>query len=408
MLRLLLLVCVLAATPAFAQSAKKGGKAAKQKPAAQAPAAPVVEEAPAATAAPASDEPPGALVARAQERYDQLEYDQVAPLAARALAHPAITLDEKLSAYQLQGSALAIVGDPIEAERPFLLLLSVDPAFDLPKDTPPKIRSVFSKVKGEFGAVREAQVRREREALAATIEVSHRLPDELAGGRPLRLDFRVKDPKGAIKAVRVEYRRQGDPDFIGLPLQEAQRGRWLGAVPAEWTASGADHVLELTASFLDDVGSLKTLGSREQPLPIRVTAGQVVREPPVPLWAFGTSAGVAVAATVFAAGTTGATAWLGADFQDRLARATPESPASGAEIVATQRLGESLNLAAVVGWAVTGAAVVTTTALGLFTNWGSDSEDETREEPAPPPASATAQAGVSSPVRIAGGLGPHG
>ena len=129
-----------AANGAHAAKAPKATPAAAPSTAAAAPAPPSAKALPARSAAEA--------VAEAQRLYDALEYDKVAPLAGQALADPAITLDQKLAAYQLQGSALAIIGDPVDAERPFLLLFTVRPDFTLPDDTPPKIKSVFAKVKG--------------------------------------------------------------------------------------------------------------------------------------------------------------------------------------------------------------------------------------------------------------------
>jgi hypothetical protein len=73
---------------------------------------------------------------------------------------------------------------------------------------------------------------------------------------------------------------------------------------------------------------------------------------------------------------TAATAVQNADFHTRLAAATPENPANGADIVAQQRLGESLNVAAWVSWGTVGVAAVVTGVLALFTNWSGEELDE--------------------------------
>lgn len=352
--------------------------------------------APAATS-PAPALPPrtaAEAVAEAQRLYDALEYDKVAPLAAQALADPAITLDQKLSAYQLQGSALAIIGDPVDAERPFLLLFTVRPDFTLPDDTPPKIKSVFAKVKGEFDAVRDAQEAQQRKELMATIDIGGAFPESGTGGRPLRFEFTVGDPRGVVKSVRVQYRKQGEPDFLSLPLRKSVQGAWVGVVPGEWTASDAAFTVEANLVVADQKGPLKKLG--EPFTTMAVSAGKLERQQPVPVWAFGTSAGVTGAVALAASGITVLTALQNADFHNKLDTATAENPADGRDIVAQQQLGQNLNIAALAGWGTAGVAAVVTGVLALFTNWsGEDAElaplsDLPPEEPAAPVANAAA------------------
>ena len=91
----------------------------------------------------------------AQDNFDNLEYDVVLPYVDAALKEKNLTPDQKLLAYLLQAQSLAIVGDPVDAERPFRLLLRVQPDFALPPDTPPKITGVFSRVQTEENAIRD-------------------------------------------------------------------------------------------------------------------------------------------------------------------------------------------------------------------------------------------------------------
>ena len=89
---------------------------------------------PTEVAAPADTRDPAALLAEARSLYEQLEYDQVIPLAEGVLAHPGTAVEQRLDAYLLQGSSLAIVGNPIDAEKPFRFLLRGRPEFDMPPD----------------------------------------------------------------------------------------------------------------------------------------------------------------------------------------------------------------------------------------------------------------------------------
>lgn len=368
-MRLPILLSVCVATSGLAAKPKPKPKPAPAAAEASAPAPIEVAPAPTATETRTATD----LLKEAQALYDGLEYDKVAPLAARALAVADITLEEKLAAYQLQGSALAIIGDPVDAERPFLLLLSVRPDFTVPADTPPKIKSVFAKVKGEFDAVREAQEAQQRKELSATIDIGGALPATADGGKSLRFEFNVADPRGVVKSVRVQYRRQGEPEFLGLPLRKSASGAWVGVVPGEWTASEAGFTMEAAVVVADQKGVLKQLG--DPPIGIAVSAGALERQRPVPLWAFGTSVGVTGVTALAASGITAATAWQNADFHSKLDAATPENPASGAEIVAQRNVGESLNVAALAGWGTAGVAAIVTGVLALFTNWSGEDLD---------------------------------
>jgi hypothetical protein len=333
---------------------------------------------------------PKEALAQAQKLYDSLEYDKVAPLAALALTSPDLTLDEKLTAYQLQGSALAIIGDSVAAERPFVLILSVRPDFMLPDDTPPKIKAVFAKVKGEFDQVRRDNEARSRKELAATIELQGTPPATAVGGRPLRFELGVADPRGVVKTVRVQYRKKGETEYLALPLMRGPTGQWQGAVPGEWTASDAGFAMDCVVIVADATGPLKSVGE-PTPLTIDVSPGQVDRTArPVPLWVFGTAAGVTGAALVASAGLAGATLYVNDDYHSKLQNSTADDPVEGSDIVQQEDLGNSLNVAQVAAWGAFGVTALVTGVLALFTNW---SGEEALEEEVPnsaPTAPATA------------------
>ena len=325
-------------------------------------------------------------LAQAQKLYDSLEYDKVAPLAAQALADPAISLDDKLVAYQLQGSALAIIGDPSTAERPFLLLLTVRPGFTLSDDTPPKIKAVFAKVKGEFDEVRKADEARLRKELAATIELRGAPPPSTVGGRPYRVELSISDPRGVVRTVRMQYRKRGavSGEYLSLPLAKDARGTWVGAVPGEWTANDGGFVMDVVVVAADAQGPLQQIGTDDAPIAVTVAAGQVDKTArPVPLWVFGTSAAVTGAALLTSTSLAGVTAWQNADYHQKLDNSSAEDPVDGSDIVEQANLGASLNTAQVVGWSVTGVSALLTGVLALFTNFTGDVDEETTPTPTP-------------------------
>jgi hypothetical protein len=219
---------------------------------------------------------PRELLAKAKALYEALEFDQVIPITAALLERENVDVDLRLDAYLLQGSCLAIVGDPVDAEKPFRFLLRGRPDFDLPPDTPPKILAVFRKVQVEELAILDQVRELERRRLVQELKLSGDQPDEAPGGRPLEFEYRLRDPRGVVSQMRLNYRRRGEQTFSSLAFGRDEDGSWRGALPSEWTASPDGFTLEYFLTTSDLGGrDLLTVGSALEPQAIQVTPGEV-------------------------------------------------------------------------------------------------------------------------------------
>src|SRR5690606_2123298 len=186
------------------------------------------------------------------------------------------TIEHRLDAYVLKGSSLAIVGDPIEAEHPFRFLLRGRPDFDLPADTPPKILAVFRKVQVEERFIANQMKELERKKAVEQITIKSDIVDVTRGGVPVSCDVTVRDPRGAVSAVSVLYRREGQAAFSSLALVSDEGGGWVGAVPGEWSENDAGFTMEYYVALLDAEGAmLKSAGSSSSPLRVTVEPGAV-------------------------------------------------------------------------------------------------------------------------------------
>jgi len=309
-----------------------------------------------------------ALVTQTRQQYDALEYDRVAKLAEAALARPDLTIEQKLDVYALQGSALAI-----DAEKPFRLLLRACPEFNLPDTTPPKILAVFRKVQVEEKAVLDEFAAIQRQRLAATLKLTGDAPAGARGGRPLRFQYRLRDPQGAVDTVRVQYRRKGEGEFTSLPLKRDDEGQWAGRIPGEWSASEAGFVLEYVVVAGDDKGTLLSLGRPAQPQTLDMAPGQVDKNAyPVPVWGFVTAASATGVVGLAAGALAATTAWVNADYHRQLDESTPERPADGAALKRQAEFGNTIMVAQFAGWGVTGLGVVIAGLLAPFTNWSGE------------------------------------
>lgn len=231
---------------------------------------------------------PQNAVAQLSSLFEALEYDQVAVLAGQVLAREDLTIDQRLEAYRLQGSAKAIVEDPLDAEKPFRLLLRARTDYELPANTPPKILAVFRKVQSEEKALSSQLKEVERTRTIANLKLIGDAPATAQGGLPLKFNFRLRDPTGAVESIRVPFRRAGEKVFSSLALQRSEDGDWRGAIPGDLTADEHGFQLEYYVETVDAAGPLLSLGSLQEPKSIPVLAGlvPVARFKPVPRGVF--------------------------------------------------------------------------------------------------------------------------
>jgi hypothetical protein len=189
----------------------------------------------------------------------------------------------QLEAYRLQASALAGSDQASEAERPFRMVLRLKPDFELPAQTKPKIMSVFRKVQAE-----EKELLRQSQALTRARVVQNMAlvgepPAKAYGGYPVRFDFRLKDPTGAVDSVVIPYRHVGQVPYSTVALARDEAGAWKGALAGDVTANEQGLLLEYYVETRDKNGALVTMGTEKDPLRLEVTPGMVIRERPPPL-----------------------------------------------------------------------------------------------------------------------------
>jgi len=225
--------------------------------------------------------PVEAKLRNAQDLYDNLDYEEALPIIELILEVGDAPLETKRQAYRLQGSILAIIGDSLAAETPFRLLLRLDADFDLPDDTPPKILAAFRKVQVEEQRLRAQMQAFELQQLIASLRLEASLPDEIAGGSPLKLEYRLRDPKLAVSEVRVQYRKNAEDAFSSIALKHQPGSRWIGEIPGEWTANEGGQTFDYFVTTHDSTGqTLLTVASAAAPRSLSMLAGSVADAQP--------------------------------------------------------------------------------------------------------------------------------
>ena len=318
---------------------------------------------------PAITESSARLLEKVKELYRSLEYEKVIPVAEQLLERDDLAVDQRLDAYRYYGSAKAIVEDPIEAERPFRMLLRSRPDYDLPPDTPPKILNVFRRVQTEEKALASQLREVERARIVSQLKLIGDLPTQGRGGRALALSLRLRDPTGSVDAVLVPYRREGQASFSSLALQRDDAGDWRGAIPAEFTADEAGFTLEYFIQTLDAVGPLLEEGTAREPRRIAISAGAIDRaRPPVPRWAFFTGVGLTAVAGLGAGGSGYALSQTQANYRLKAGAADRD----GALLALRARQGDQLATATNAALISAGVALLATLAMAPFVNWSNE------------------------------------
>ena len=298
-------------------------------------------------------------LARVRALYQALEYDQVIPLTEVLLARDDLQVDDRLDVYRLQGSARAIVEDPVDAEKPFRLLLRTRSDYELPPETPPKILAVFRKVQSEERALAGQLREVERARIIANLRLNGEVPAEIRGGKTLPFSFRLKDPTGSVEAIRVPYRRAGQPAFSSLALGRGESGDWTGQISGEFTSDEKGFKLEYYIETSDASGPLLTLGTSLMPRAVAVTPGLFTTDRPKPL-PRGLFVGGAVATAVL--GATAGTLGFLFNRQQASYRAMSSGggDVAGSSLAAQARLGNTLGTATNVAIISTGVLLVAT------------------------------------------------
>lgn len=349
------------------QSAEKRRKKRPQAPDAESSVAPdILQWSQPVTPAESTE----SVLARTTHLYQALEYDRVIPLTAAILARSNLRLEERLDAYLLQGTSLAIVGDPIEAEKAFRLLLRARPDFRMDADAPPKILAVFRKVLVEETETQRLLEEALRKQIVANIRLSGETTENPVGGYPLTFRYRVADPSGSVEKVTLRYRRQGEAEFSSLPLVGRADGTWVGAIPGEWTSAVDGFAFEFLVVTEDEKGPLLSLGTAETPQTLQIAPGTLAlaTPPPLPLWTFSLAAGGTSLLGLISGGLALSVAVTQAEF-DALAQEAQTEPVSGKTLNALVERGEGLMWAQFIGLGTTALAGLGTAVMIPFTNW---------------------------------------
>lgn len=181
-------------------------------------------------------------ITRAQEQIEQGDFEDAVKTLQAGLDKPDVTDDQLVELYRLLGLASLYLGDEARAREAYERLLQARPDFELPRNAPPKLRSLYARIKEDI---------KSRRVRPVTLTVDP-IPDP-QGGEPVSVDARIQDMALGAKA-KIFYRRAGDQAFNSVDFirdrsnKEKERYRaTLPAyeLPAEATAYEVEYYFEV-------------------------------------------------------------------------------------------------------------------------------------------------------------------
>src|SRR5258706_8038851 len=152
------------------------------------------------------------------------------------------TPDRLVQVYRMLGTANAVLGKTDAAVDAFTRLLAIDPDHRLPRGTSPKINGPYKEAGGYW-------IDR-----PGGLQLTPTLPREIVAAKALAIPVKLDDPLAMTANVRVNYRLQGDIEFVALETPAAPSVTFnipAGQIPAR----RGDFALELYFTALSAKGS---------------------------------------------------------------------------------------------------------------------------------------------------------
>jgi tetratricopeptide (TPR) repeat protein len=174
-------------------------------------------------------------IARAQEQISDGEFEEAVKTLEAGLDAPDVTDDQLVELYRLLGLTSLYLGDEARAREAYEMLLQARPDYELPRTTPPKIRTLYARIKEDI---------KNRRVRPVTLQVDP-IPDA-GGGTPAVAEATIRDMALGARA-RLFYRRAGAQAYssVDFTRDRANKERFTATIPAyELPATASAYEVE--------------------------------------------------------------------------------------------------------------------------------------------------------------------
>lgn len=174
-------------------------------------------------------------IARAQAQIESGEFEDAVRTLESGLDAPDVTDDQLVELYRLLGLTSLYLGDEARAREAYEMLLQARPEYELPRTAPPKIRTLYARIKEDI---------KNRRVRPVTLQVDP-IPDT-HGGSPETSVATIQDMALGARA-RLFYRRAGAQAYSSVDFvrDRANKERYVATLPAyELPPSASSYQVE--------------------------------------------------------------------------------------------------------------------------------------------------------------------
>lgn len=207
---------------------------------------------------------------RGQQQVDDGDFEDAVKTLEAGIDAPDLTDEQLAELYRLLGLSHLYLGNEDKARDAFEKLLQARPDYELPKATPPKIRTLYARIKDDI---------RKRRVRPVTLTVSG-VPEQTPG-QAVTVESRIDDMALGAKA-KLFYRRSGAQNYSSIDFMRdrADRSLYRATIPAfELPEEAAAYDLEYYVEVADAAQRrLAGRGDPFTPLTFRVNAKATASE----------------------------------------------------------------------------------------------------------------------------------
>ncbi|MCY1079847.1 hypothetical protein [Archangium lansingense] len=161
-------------------------------------------------------------IARAQQQIENGEFEEAVKTLEAGLDAPDVTDDQLVELYRLLGLTSLYLGDEARAREAYEMLLQARPDYELPRTAPPKIRTLYARIKEDI---------KNRRVRPVTLQVDP-IPDP-EGSEPVMAQALIQDMALGARA-RLFYRRAGAQAYssVDFTRDRTNKERFTATIPA--------------------------------------------------------------------------------------------------------------------------------------------------------------------------------
>lgn len=251
-----------------------------------------------------------AMLKRAEQAYESLEYEDALRMLVQIQQIPDLTAIQKARTYLYMGVAFTALGRAENAVQAFSEVLKVRPEFRLPPGVSPSIRAMFAQALKRLNLPEQPTPGAQPQAGGAAAEggdvsVEASASRKVAAGKPITIEIELTDPAKKTREILIHWRRRRGPEYSKIKLEYVPGAKEIsGTIPAAaLTGQGGNVVYYVEAR--DATGkTLATDGSEDDPHQVVLSDGQKKKKgtPNWVWWTVGVGGGVAAVAVAVLTG----------------------------------------------------------------------------------------------------------